>query len=149
MNSHAVLDRLPAGLRIPLVKEYQDIVFNYAEHRWLPSELSGGRFCEIVFTVIEGYATGSYATKRTKPRNMVAACRRIEQNKHVSRGFRILIPRIVPAIYEIRNNRGVGHLGGDVDSNYMDATFVVNNCSWVLGELIRVFHNLSVDQGVR
>lgn len=59
------------------------------------------------------------------------------------RSFQILVPRFLPALYEIRNNRGVGHVGGDVDSNQMDATAAVSLCKWVLAELIRVLHSLS------
>ena len=146
MNPDAIFGALPNGLREPLLDEYHKVVRNYAERRWLPSELSGGRFCEIVYAVIDGYASGTFLTRPSKPRDFVAACRKFEQFTHMPRGFRILIPRILPAIYEIRNNRGVGHAGGDVDSNYMDATFVVSNCSWVLAELIRVYHGVTVQQ---
>ena len=146
MKLSALFGSLPPGLRDPLLQEYQDILQNYAEHRWKPSELSGGRFCEIVFTVLESYASGNYPAKPQKPRDFVGACRKLEQDTSVPRSFRILIPRVLPSIYEVRNNRGVGHAGGDVDSNYMDATFVVNNCSWVLGELVRVYHNVSVGE---
>jgi hypothetical protein len=52
----------------------------------------------------------------------------------------------LPALYEIRNNRGVGHVGGDVDPNHMDASAVLAMSSWVMAELIRVFHSLSVHQ---
>ena len=37
-------------------------------------------------------------------------------------------------------------MGGDVDPNYMDAAFVVMSCSWVMGELIRVFHNVNIEE---
>ena len=146
MKLGIVLGSLPVGLRGPLLGEYQEIVRNYTAGRWTPSELSGGKFCEIVFTVLEGYAAGYYSQSPQKPRDFVRACRKLEQNSHVPRSFQILIPRILPAIYEVRNNRGVGHSGGEVDSNLMDATFVVNNSSWVLAELIRVYHNVSVDE---
>jgi hypothetical protein len=66
----------------------------------------------------------------------------LESNKHVPRSFQILIPRILPALYEIRNNRGVGHVGGDVDSNRIDATLVISTCSWIIAELVRVYHGL-------
>jgi len=46
------------------------------------------------------------------------------------------------ALYEIRNNRGVGHTGGDVDPNHMDATAVVYISKWIIAELIRLFHNV-------
>jgi hypothetical protein len=46
------LAAIPSGLRLPLIAEYQSIVQNYSEHRWSPSELSGGKFCEIVFAIL-------------------------------------------------------------------------------------------------
>ena len=49
---------------------------------------------------------------------------------------------MLPALYEIRNNRDVGHVGGDVDPNFMDASYAVATASWIMGELIRVFHAL-------
>jgi len=45
------------------------------------------------------------------------------------------------AQYEIRNNRGVGHVGGDVDQNHMDAKIVVEMAKWTIAELIRLFHS--------
>jgi hypothetical protein len=75
----------------------------------------------------------------------VSACRKLESYKHVPRSFQILIPRTLPSLYEVRNNRGVGHVGGDVDSNHMDATFVASVSNWILAELVRVFHNLSIE----
>lgn len=137
---------LPAGLRAPLLAEYQSIVQNYSEHRWSPSELSGGKFCEIVYTILDGYAQGGYAAHPSKPGDFVGACRRLEQHSHVPRSFQVLIPRLLPALFEVRNNRGVGHVGGDVDPNHMDATFVVSSSNWVMAELVRVFHNVSTHE---
>ncbi len=118
---------IPAELRQTLIDEYKSIMHNYAEHRWTPSELSGGKFCEIVFAILEGYSKGTYPTAPNKPRDFVGACRKLEQNSHIPRSFQILIPRLLPAIFEVRNNRGVGHAGGDVDPNHMDATFIVTS----------------------
>jgi len=113
------------------------------ERRWTASELSGGKFCEIVYTILDGYAASSYATSPSKPSNFLNACRLLENHSHVPRSFQILIPRMLPALYEVRNNRNVGHIGGDVDPNLMDSQVVVSMCSWILGELIRVFHSTS------
>ena len=126
MSAQNALSAIPDGLRLSLLSEYGSIVQNYSEHRWTPSELSGGKFCEIVFTILDGYAKGSYAVSPSKPSDFVAACRQLEQNKHVPRSFQILVPRLLPALFEVRNNRGVGHVGGDVDPNHMDATFVLS-----------------------
>jgi hypothetical protein len=53
------------------------------------------------------------------------------------------------AVYEVRNNRGVGHVGGDVDANHMVATCVLHVCQWVMAELVRLFHNVSVQEATQ
>ncbi len=143
-----ILAGLSMGLRDPLLKSYREIASNYAEHRWEPSELNGGKFCEIVYSVVNGSITGTFPAKPSKPRDMVAACRTLEtmptdSHRVGDRSLRILIPRMLSALYEIRNNRGVGHVGGDVDPNFLDATAVYGMASWVLAELVRIFHAVS------
>lgn len=140
------LSTIPDGLRIPLLQEFNEIINNFMERRWGTSELSGGRFCEVVYTIINGYGTGSYATTPQKPSNFVEACRNLERQANLPRSFQILIPRLLPALYEVRNNRNVGHVGGDVNPDFMDASVVVSIASWVLAELIRVLHNISTDE---
>ncbi|RKY83800.1 hypothetical protein DRQ11_12515 [candidate division KSB1 bacterium] len=137
------LQVLPDGLRRPLLEEYGNIVTNFMERRWRPSELSGGRFCEIIYSILEGYASGSYPPSPVKPRNFVDACRRLEVHTNVPRSFQILIPRLLPGLYEIRNNRQVGHAAGDVEPDFMDSSLVVSIASWIIAELVRVFHGVS------
>jgi hypothetical protein len=141
-----LLSAVPNGLRQPLFAEFNEIIQNYLESRWRPSELSGGRFCEIVYSILHGHASGTYPSRPSKPRDFVAACRALEGNTHVPRSFRILVPRMLPPLYEVRNNRNVGHAGGDVDSNFMDATVVVATAKWIVGELVRVFHDLTTSE---
>ena len=142
------LSAIPAGLRDPLLTEYQTIVQNWLEQRWLPSELHGGRLSETVYTILDGQAKKSYATKPSKPANFAEACKKLENNKlaHVPRSFQILIPRILPALYEIRNNRNVGHVGGDVDPNHMDSMMVLSMANWIMAELVRAFHGLKITE---
>jgi len=42
------LSALPSGLRDPLIDCFGEIARNFAERRWEPAELNGGKFCEIV-----------------------------------------------------------------------------------------------------
>ena len=133
---------LPDGLRQPLCAEYRSIVQHFLERKWRPSELSGGLFCEIVYTILDGHAKGTYAPGPTKPRDFVGACRQLEQNASEPRSFQVLIPRLLPALYEIRNNRNVGHTGGDVDPNHTDCVAVLAVANWIMGELVRVLHQL-------
>lgn len=140
------LKTIPAGLRNPLIAEFTDIVRNFSESKWRPAELSGGRFCEVVYTILDGYAKGAYAAAPAKPRDFVAACRALEGHAGVPRSFQILIPRLLPALYEIRNNRDVGHVGGDVVPDLMDSAAVVGVAGWVMAELVRVFHDVRTDE---
>jgi len=149
ISAPEVLAAIPTGLRDPLLEEYSHIVQSYMERKWLPSELSGGRFCEIVYTILEGYAKGSYSAAPSKPGNFVNACKLLENNGHVPRSFQVLIPRLLPVLYEIRNNRGVGHVGGDVSPNFMDAAAVLGMINWIMAELVRVFHQLPTDEAQR
>ncbi|WP_343522364.1 hypothetical protein [Pedobacter sp.] len=144
MNLDHLLSSIPSGLREPLIAEYKSITQNYFEHRWAPSELSGGKFCEIVYSILDGLGKGTFAETPFKPGNFVDACKRLENYSLLPRSFQILIPRMLPSLYEIRNNRSVGHVGGDVDPNSMDATAVVQIAGWIMGELVRVLHTTSV-----
>ena len=137
---------LPESLRNELLSAYAEIVRNYRERRWEPSELNGGKLCEVVYSILKGHAAGSYPKRSTKPSNMVDACRRLEnETSSIPRSIRIQIPRMLMALYEVRNNRGVGHVGGDVDPNHMDATCVVEMSKWLMSELVRLFHNVSTE----
>lgn len=137
----AVLSSLPAGLRDPLLDALDEIVRSYRAGRWEPSELNGGKLSEVVYTILRGHADGSFPPKPKKPRNMVDACKQLEKaDTGLPRSVRIQIPRMLVALYEVRNNRGVGHVGGDVDPNRMDATVVIAMAKWIVAELVRVFH---------
>jgi hypothetical protein len=146
-----VLSGLPKALRDELLKCYREIVSNYLERRWEPSELNGGKFCEAVYSIINGAVTGSFPAKASKPANMVNACRALENapadvNRVGDRSLRQYIPRALPLLYDIRNNRGVGHVGGDVDANHMDAEAVQAMASWIMAELVRIFHGVTTKE---
>jgi hypothetical protein len=148
IDGSKILAGLPVGLRDSLIESYKEIGRNFLEHRWEPSELNGGKFCEAAYTIIAGSLSGKFPARPSKPRDMVKDCRALEMipadtNRVGDRSLRILIPRVLPILYEVRNNRGVGHIGGEVDPNYMDAMAVYSMASWMLAELVRVFHSVS------
>ncbi len=143
----SVLGTLSVGLRKELFDAFNQIVKNFRERRWEPSELNGGKLCEVVYTILRGYADGKYPAKAAKPKNMVLACQKLEtEAAGALRSIRIQIPRMLIALYEIRNNRNVGHVGGDVDPNHMDAVCVLQMAKWIMAELVRVLHNVSTEE---
>ena len=124
--------------------EFNKILRNFRERRWEPAELNGGKLCEIVYSILSGHVTGSFPPAPSKPRNIYDACKALEQASG-SRSIRIQIPRILIALYEIRNNRGVGHVGGEVDPNRQDGAVVVAMSQWIMAELVRVFHQVDLE----
>ena len=138
------LSGIPDGLRAPLLDEFNKLARHYRESRWEPAELNGGKLCEIVYTVLKGHVDGAFPAAPSKPANMLDACKALENaGNNVPRAVRIQIPRMLIALYEIRNNRNVGHVGSDVDPNHMDATVVHGMARWVISELVRIFHATS------
>ncbi|GAB5504839.1 MAG: hypothetical protein Rhirs2KO_00020 [Rhizobiaceae bacterium] len=68
------------------------------------------------------------------------------QGSSAPEAIRVVMPRALVFIYTIRNKRGIGHVGGDVDANRIDAMTIARSCDWVICELIRVFHRLSLEE---
>lgn len=148
VDSVKILAGIPDSLREPLLKAFGSIVRNYRERRWEPAELNGGKLCEIVYTILQGHVTSHFLSKPTKPKNMVDACKDFEKvdDKKFTRSVRIQIPRMLIALYEIRNNRGVGHVGGDVEPNHMDSLQVLEMSKWIMAELVRIFHTTTPEE---
>src|SRR5947209_3579436 len=143
LDPNTLLSGLPVGLRTPLIDAYSEIARNYAERRWEPAELNGGKLSEVVYTILDGATSAAFAAAPKKPKNMVDACKEIERRpanpaRPGDRSIRVLLPRLLPYLYEIRNNRNVGHVGGDVDPNFSDATAVFSCANWLLAELVRI-----------
>lgn len=141
---------LPTTLRDDLLNAFNEIVNNYREHRWEPSELNGGKLCEAVYTICKGWLEGgAYPPRAAKPSRFPNKCWEMEsayQQVPNSRSARILIPRMMIGLYDVRNNRGVGHAGADVDPNQMDATVVLYTAKWLVAELVRLLHTLTTDE---
>jgi hypothetical protein len=149
-----LLAGVPQALRDDLINRFREIGRNYLEHRWEPAELNGGKFAEAAYSIVLGAITGTYPAQAGKPKDFSGSCRALEarpanSNLPGDRSLRVLIPRQLVGLYEIRNNRGVGHVGGDVNPNAMDATAVFATSSWVLAELVRVFHACSIAEAQR
>ena len=140
------LQAIPTGLRNPLVSTFEDLLSEYRAGDWEKVGLKAGKICEIVYTILLGYTSGTYAAGPSKPSNMLTACAAFEQaGSQFSRPVRIQIPRLLIALYELRNNRAIGHVSGDLDPNHMDAELFLRGCKWIIGELIRLFTSLPVD----
>jgi hypothetical protein len=140
-----LLAGVPPALEDELLEKFREIERNFRERRWEPAELNGGKLCEVAYCVLRGHVDGSFPAKAYKPANFYDACQKMEKEAATwGRSVRIQIPRMLIALYEIRNNRNVGHIGGDVDPNHMDAICVLHMAKWIVAELIRIFHGVTL-----
>lgn len=126
-----------------LLKSYLEIETNFFWKKWGTSELNAGHFVETMRRIIEFELYGTYTAFNQRLSNFSdqVITRYEQQTGHES--FRMLIPRALKAIYNIRNKRGVGHIK-DISPNEMDATYILYTTKWVLAETIRLATNLSL-----
>lgn len=128
-----------------IVDSYKEVERNYFLKQWKTSELDAGHFVEAIRRFIELRLTGAYTPigKGLPPLND----KTLQQYASASGddSYRIHIPRILLAIYGIRNKRGVGHVA-QISPNYLDATFIIASVKWVLAELIRLNSTLTLDE---
>ncbi|WP_432887447.1 hypothetical protein ACQPYH_05400 [Kribbella sp. CA-245084] len=146
LDSAQALGHLPESLRGELLAEYGGIAKNFSRREWRVAELNGGRFSEIVYSILRGHVDGSYPDTAYKPDDFPSACRNLGKADKATfpQSVRLGIPRVLVGLYDIRNNRDVGHVGGDVDANHMDASYVLYAAQWVMAELVRLFHDTEV-----
>lgn len=145
-----MMEQLATALDPPLVdallKAHNEIKRQYYLGKHKPSELEGGHFAEVVIRILQHIVEGKYTPLDTSLARF--DIKEVEKYSQLPRAdfpdsIRIHIPRAILAIYGIRNRRGVGHVGGDVNPNLSDSTFIMTTCDWILTELISLYYTSS------
>ena len=138
---------LPKQLVERLLKAYEQIKKNFYLGRHEPAELNGAKFCEVIFRILESETGGGkYTPLGTRVQNLGERFRSFESVTAANESVRFHIPRVAIAIYNIRNKRGVGHVGGDVVPNLADASFVCASADWLMAELVRLHYHCSLEE---
>lgn len=140
---------IPKELVDRLLEKYSEIKQNYYIGKHEQLELNAGKMCEVVYRVLEFEVKGKYTPLGKHISDLVQSFRNLENEIGASESVRFHIPRIVIAVWNIRNKRGVGHVGGDVNPNLMDATYVVAAADWIMAELIRIHYRCGFDDAQR
>lgn len=138
MNVEGILKaRYPADVVDALLGAYREIEANYIVKKWKASELDAGHFVEAARRIIEFVLLAKYTPVNHPLSHFTDAVLKQYEQSSGDESFRLLIPRALKAIYNIRNKRGVGHISG-VSPNEMDATYILYTAKWVLAELVRL-----------
>jgi hypothetical protein len=110
--------------------------------------MSVGKFCEIALRLLQARVTGSHTAFGKRIDNFADDCRKLITTPAgtATESERTVIPRALVYLYTMRNKRGIGHLGGDVDANQIDVLTMGRVSDWVLCEFIRLYHGLSLEE---
>jgi hypothetical protein len=140
------LKTIPAALCDPLIEEFGQALDEYRAGDWEKVGLKAGKFCEVAYCVCAGHATGTYASSPSKPQNFPQACRNLEQYNGIKgKSLCMQVPKVLAALYELRNNRSIGHVSAEISPNHMDAELFLRGMKWVMGELVRNYSQLPLN----
>lgn len=146
----AALVAIPTTYRKPLLKAYRDLKSRHLEGKFDAAGLSAGKFCEAVLRVLQNHLSQTVVPFGTKNLKFDQECRKLANVPTTTlvgdESLRLVIPKALDFAYTLRNKRGIGHVGGDVDANAVDSGSIVTCCDWVVCELIRILHQLSLEE---
>lgn len=128
-----------------LLQSFKEVESNFRLEKWKSSELNSGHFVETVRRIIEFEGQASYTPFNKKLPNFTNQELENYERLNCDESFRLLIPKILKSIYNIRNKRGVAHTA-KVSPNKMDATYILYSVKWVFAEIIRIKSYLSFSQ---
>ncbi len=151
-TSHQALEealaQIPISFRARLIGTYDSLKAAFVNRDFDTCGLRGGKFAETLLRYLQESLTGAHIPFGTKIQNFSDECINLERLPKSAgvESLRILMPRALVFIYTIRNKRDIGHVGGDVEANEIDAATIVRTADWCLSELVRITHSLSLEE---
>ncbi|MEZ0611383.1 hypothetical protein ACAW74_22925 [Fibrella sp. WM1] len=146
------LANLTSKFRARIIDTYLELKFRYSKSQhdseFDSSGISSGKFCETALRFLQHELTGTYIPFGQHIRNFSYEIEELGKLSKISgnESMRIIIPRALLLIYTVRNKRGIGHVGGDIEANKIDSATIVRIADWVICELIRIYHGLSIEE---
>ncbi len=144
----AALTRVPKTLRTRVIERYETLKSQYLKGNHEACGMAAGRFAEVMIRILQNELTGSYTPLGDQLRPFdqeIGALGQLPKTAGPD-SLRLIMPRALGFLYTLRNKRGIGHEGGDVDANEIDAATCVRTADWCLSELIRVVHAVSLEE---
>jgi hypothetical protein len=144
----ASLAKVPSDFRRRIITQFFAIKAGLLAGNDKVVGLEAGHLCETVLRLLQKEVNGSSTPFGKNIGNFADECRKLvtSSNSQVNESLRTVIPRALVFIYTMRSKRGIGHVGGDVDANRIDSVTIARTCDWIVCELIRCFHGLSLEE---
>ena len=118
------------------------------ESRYEAAGLSAGKFCEVGLRIAQHTVMGTSTPFGTRISNFADECRKIisASTATATDSEKNVVPRGLVFLYTMRNKRGIGHVGGDVDANAIDIALMARIADWIICEYIRIYHGMSLEE---
>jgi hypothetical protein len=144
----SALANVSSKFRSRLIQTYLDLKKNCLESRQEAAGLAVGKFCEVVLRLLQEKVRSSSTPFGKKINNYADECRKLITAPETSgnESERVVLPRALVFLYTMRSKRGIGHVGGDVDANAIDVAVMAKTADWIVCELIRINHNISLEE---
>lgn len=118
----AALAGIPTTFRTRIIKFYLELKARHAEGKHDAAGTSAGKLCETVVRLIQQELNGTFTPFGQQINNMSLECENFAKTPKTSGNdlLRLVLPKAISLVYTLRNKRGLGHVGGDVDANAID-----------------------------
>jgi hypothetical protein len=141
----ALAKHLSSAYVSAMLKHFAGIRQAYFSRDWETCCTKAGKFVEALLKGIHFFTTGD-KLKRISVGAEIDRLTNLPQGSH-NESIRLLIPRVCRALYHIASDRGARHDVTGFDPSRMDAEIATSSASFLLAELVRLFHpgNLTAD----
>lgn len=139
---------LPPDLARALVRQYVRL----KQRAWSGDDEgvqeSGGKVAEHALRGARHLAVLPLTGLREEIRDMAAEVRALENlpKAQADDAVRVVIPRVIAALYTLRNKRSGGHTASEVDPSRADAALTEGIADWLMAEFFRIGTKLPLDQ---
>lgn len=142
------LANVPTDYRSRIIKSYLELKARQAEAKHDAAGVSAGKLCETVVRLLQHELKKTVTPFGQQISNFAGECESFSKVPKAigNESLRIVIPRALNYLYTLRNKRGIGHAGGDVDANAIDGATITRVADWIVCELIRIFHTMSLEE---
>lgn len=128
---------IDSSLVLELVESYEQLLARHRSGELEEALTKAGRFVENTLRAIEFIRTG---TVLTEIKSVSQTIQSLENKTALHESLRLLIPRAMYGmIYNLRNKRDAIHVK-EIDPTPIDVSLTVAAASWVLAEMLRLYH---------
>lgn len=120
-----------------ILESYAKLLTKHRASKLDEALVAGGRFVEHILRAIEYVRTNKILSEI---KSVAATNTKIENDTSLPETLRLLIPRaLYGMVYNIRSKRNAVHVK-EIDPRGIDVAMSVAAASWVLAELVRIYH---------